>query len=90
MNGRHVILIGHPCGILTTTEQEAKKYVNQGRCRAIEGILYWIRSPRRGEAEPRSVFTHLDRYDGQMTAGEWRPRQSGEAGPMVMQMEQGI
>lgn len=72
-----VPILNHPYGRKLCSMLRAMDIEREGRGCLIDGVLHWYH-----------VTTESSGYYGP-TRGEWRHRKSGEAGPIVLQLEQG-
>lgn len=82
---RMVTVVGHVHKKLTT-EHWARQYCRQGKGQMIEGVLHCFRSGVTDGSLYRVLLPHGEPDGIQM---EYRHRQSGDYGPIVVQGEAG-
>ena len=83
-----MIVVNHPAGLINISDGTARRHIADGKAQLVDGVLYWRKVRRRGDSDPRAIVTHLDRRRPHARE-DWRVKQSGYAGPVVLQMEQG-
>ena len=71
----------------TTTLKWARQAERKGKGKIVDAILYWY-------ADDLALFTHVERDQrtspNDRSSVEWKHRQSGYAGPVVIQAEHGL
>ena len=70
----------HPQGRTLISHYQAIRHEKEGRCVILDGQCLWMHH------QPRELV----RYNGETTKAVWRGMQSGYAGPIVMEMIQGV